>query len=90
MLLPRTTLCNLIEIQKPRWKERVVGIATFRVGQHNAIEILAKGKDGKRYYPETFYASGDMIKQCEVQDLTTGGVRLYLVPINKLEPLERY
>lgn len=88
MILPRTTSCNVIEIRAPRWKQRVVGIANFRVGTHNAIDITAVGKDGKRYYPETLYGSGEMITKCEMQTLPSG-VKLYLVPIGNLEPLER-
>lgn len=88
MQLARDTVCNKIEIRMPRWKQRVVGIATFRVGHHNAIEITATGKDGNRYYPETLYGSGDMIRACEQQTLPSG-VTLYLVPIDKLETLER-
>ncbi len=83
MKLARDTVANKIEIKAPRWKQRVVGIATFRVGTHNEIEILATGKDGKRYYPETFYASGDQIKTCETQTLPSG------VPISQLDLLER-
>lgn len=88
MLLNRTTPCNMIEIRKPRWKERVVGIAKFRVGVHNAIDITLADKTGKRYYPNTLYGSGEMIRSCETQTLPSGVV-LYLVPINNLEPLER-
>lgn len=72
----------------PRWKQRVVGIASYRVKNHNAIDIMATDKEGKRYYPDTYYASGKMIKSCETQNLDDGTV-LYLVPISKLEPLER-
>ena len=88
MILPRTTVCNKIEIKMPRWKQRVVGIAAYRVGTHNAIDIMAKGKDGKRYFPDTLYASGDLIRSGEQQVLSQG-TTLYLVPISKLEPLER-
>jgi hypothetical protein len=88
MILSRLTSCNQIEIRMPRWKKRVVGVASYRVGTHNVIDIVAKGKDGKRYYPEALYGSGDMIRECETQTLR-GGVKLFLVPISNLEPLER-
>lgn len=88
MILSRTTPVNKIEIRMPRWKQRVVGVASFRVGQHNEIDIIAKGKDGERYYPEPLYGSGEMIRKCEVQTLPSG-VKLYLVPIANLETLER-
>lgn len=88
MQLARSTPCNVIEIRAPRWKQRVVGIANFRVGMHNQINITAKGKDGNLYYPEPLYASGDTIRACETQTLPSG-VKLYLVPIANLDVLER-
>jgi hypothetical protein len=87
MLLSRMTPCQEIRIKAPRWKQRVVGVASFRVGHHNKIIIEAKGKDGKPYYPEPLYGSGEMIQKQEVQVLPSG-VKLYLVPISSLEPLE--
>ena len=88
MILSRTTTCNKIEIKSPRWKQRVVGIASFRVGEHNQIEIIATDKENKRYYPNQYYMSGDKIRSYETQVLPSG-VKLYLVPINDLEILER-
>lgn len=88
MLLSRMTPCQEIRIKAPRWKQRVVGVASFRVGTHNKIIIEAKGKDGKPYYPEPLYGSGEMIQRQPVQVLPGSGVKLYLVPISELEPLE--
>jgi len=88
MKLRAGTICQAIEIRSPRWKQRVVGIASFRVGHHNAITITATNKDGKRYYPGEYYASGDTIRACEQQTLPSG-IQLYLVPISKLKPLKR-
>lgn len=88
MLLDRTTACNVIEIRSPRWKQRVVGVASFRVGTHNEIRITATDKDGKLYYPDTYYMSGADIKNHETQTLPSGVV-LYLIPISELEILER-
>lgn len=88
MKLSRTTPVQTIEIRMPRWKERTVGVASFRVGTHNAIDIIYKNKEGKRLYPEPLYASGETIKSCPTQTLPSGVV-LHLVPIARLEPLER-
>lgn len=88
MQLNRTTPVQQIEIRSPRWKQRTVGVASFRVGHHNQIDITYKNKAGERLYPEPLYASGELIKSCETQQLPSG-VLLYLVPISKLEPLER-
>lgn len=88
MKLDRLVPCSKIEVRSPRWKQRVVGIASYRVKEHNEIEIIAVGKDGRRYYPDVMYASGETIRACETQTLPQG-VMLYLVPISKLEILER-
>lgn len=84
-----STPCNYIQIKYPRWKQRVVGVAKYRVGTHNAIEITATDKKGERYYPDMYYMSGEDIQRHEVQKLPGSGVELYLVPINELEILER-
>lgn len=76
-----------IEINSPRWKQRVIGIANYRVKAHNVIEIMAKKKNGEKYYPDDLYASGEMIRKCETQTLPSG-VILYLVPISSLEAIE--
>lgn len=88
MKLSKDAVVQYTIIKAPRWKQRVVGIASYRVGVHNAITIAAKRKDGSLYYPGMYYASGDTIKSCETQTLPSGVV-LYLLPISKLEPLER-
>jgi hypothetical protein len=89
MKISRTQPLNHIEIKRPRWKERVVGIATYRVKEQNSIDIVATSpKDGARYYPNTFYATKEDIVKNEKQTLPSGVV-LYLVPIDTLEILER-
>lgn len=88
MKLGRFTPCAQIPIRKPRWKERTVGIASFRIKEHNAIIIEYKKADGTRLYPYHLYMSGDRIRQYPVQKLKSGVV-LYLVPIADLEVLER-
>lgn len=89
MKLARLTPCSKIDIRAPRWKQRTVGIASFRVKEHNEINITAVGADGNRYYPEPLYASGETITKCPTQVLQPSGIKLYLVPISELEPLER-
>lgn len=88
MQLSRLQSCSVIEIKSPRWKQRVVGVASFRVKEHNEIRITATGKDGNLYYPEPMYMSGDKIRTYETQVLPSG-VKLYLIPISDLEVLER-
>lgn len=88
MILDKDTACSRIEIRSPRWKQRVIGVASYRVKEHNAIDIIAMAKDGRRYYPDTLYATGEFIRSCPTQSVS-GGVLLYLVPIRSLEVLER-
>lgn len=88
MQIARTISCNKIAIKMPRWKQRVIGIASFRVGDHNEIEILAADKKGKRYYPDKYYMSGEQIRSYDIQVLPSG-IKLYLIPISDLEILER-
>jgi hypothetical protein len=88
MILDRTTPCSQIEIKAPRWKQRVVGVASFRVQTHNQIDITYQNKESKRLYPYPLYASGELIRACPTQNVKNG-VMLYLVPIDKLEVLER-
>lgn len=89
MQLSKMTACNKISIKMPRWKERTIGIATFRVGHHNEVEILSTRPDGERHYPGVYYISGEAVRACPTQTLKPSGVVLYLVPISKLELLER-
>lgn len=87
MKLSKTTQCSLFQIQVPRWKERVVGLADYRLSTHNEIHILAKDKEGKRYYPDNYYISQEKARSYPLQ--TRSGIDLRLVPINDLETLER-
>ena len=89
MKLLKSTACQRFDIQKIRWKQRVIGLAVYRVSDHNEIHIHEKSnKDGTLYFPDTYYVSGKVARSCEVQHLPSG-VDLYLVPMNKMEILER-
>lgn len=87
MKLDRFTPANSIEIAAPRWKDRTVGIASYRVSIHNVIRISYKRANGERLYPFPFYMKGDVIRSYPKQTLPSGVV-LYLVPIADLEILE--
>ena len=83
----RKTPMNHIQIKAPRWKQRTIGVASYRIGTHNKIEIMATSKkDRKRYYPETYYISGDRLLEYPIQKLGNGTV-LHLVPIADLDTL---
>jgi len=82
MIISKNTSCQVIDIWQPRWKDRVVLIATYKVGTHNLIRFSkAKSMEGD------WYLSGETIKQCPKD--YNGKIECYAVPISKLEPLER-
>jgi len=88
MKLSRTTDCSLIPIYFPRWKERAIGIPTYKIKTHNEIIIEYVKKDGTKLYPYPLYIAGEDIKQYPTQNLK-GGVIVHIVPISALEVLER-
>lgn len=87
MTLGRTTPAQLIEIKAPRWKDKTILIADWKVGTDNEIVITATNKDGNRYYPKSFYMSGDKIKSYPKQSHSVREV--FIIPISDLEILER-
>lgn len=93
MKLGRLTPANLHEIRKPMWSGRKVGIANYKIGQHNLIKILAKDKDGRYIYssdngesPATYYASGEQLNNAETMVLPK--VTLQVIPIGELDLFE--
>jgi len=90
MILSRTTPCQKFTIKMPIWDGRKVGLATYKIGQHNEIEILAKNSYGDRIYPRTFYISGDNAKTYPIKALKNNpNITIYEIPISKLDILER-
>ncbi len=81
MRLPRLTPCQHIEIWAPRYKDRVILLAKYKVGTHNRI-TFTKAK----HLPDVYYLSGEQIKACPLQ--TNGKVECYAVPVDDLQPLE--
>lgn len=78
-----------IEIKYPRWKERAVGIASYKLGREKTdIEILYRSKkDGLRIYPHIYTIKTSEARKCPTQRLS-GGVLLYLIPLDKLQVKE--
>lgn len=86
----KTTPMSYVPIKFPIWNggQRYVGIADFRIRQHNKIEILYVRKDGTRSFPNCYYISGADIKKPEHKVKTVkGGVKVYLIPISELEEI---
>lgn len=82
MLISKNTPLNLIDIWTPRYKDRVVLIASYKVKEHNKI-IFTKAK---HLQDKEFYMSGSKIRQYPID--TNGKVQCYAVPLDDLEPLE--
>lgn len=80
--LSRLTVCSTIEIWQPRWKDRKVLIAKFKVADHNLI-TFTKTKS----YPDTYYLSGKDIQQYPIT--SNGRIECYEVPLKELKLLER-
>lgn len=90
MKLSRFTPANKIEIKSPIWHDRTIGIATFKIGQHNEVHITAKAANGERIYPSPLYISGENARKYPTQAVRSNPkIKLHIIPINELEPLER-
>ncbi len=90
MKLSRFTPCNKFSIKNPVWGGRKVGLATYKVGTHNEIEILTVKTNGERVYPNSFYISGQNARKYPIEPVRSNpNVKLHIIPINDLESLER-
>ena len=66
-----------IQIWEPRWKDRVVLIAKFKVREHNTI-VFTKASS----LPGRYKMSGEQIRKYPLD--TNGRVDCYAVPLDKL------
>lgn len=82
MILNRLMTASKIDIWQPRWKDRKILIAKFKVGTHNEI-TFSKTKS----MPGTYYLSGETIKKYPLE--TNGKIACYAVHMDELESLER-
>lgn len=57
---------NRIEIFAPRWKDRKLLIAEWKVGDQNEIVITATKKDGTPFYPNPIRVSGEKLRSYPV------------------------
>lgn len=92
MTLPENTPAQLFNIRIPVWNggKRMVGLATYKIGNHNEIRILSKNKDGERTYPNPFYISGSKARSYPTEPVKTHpDIILYMIPIADLEVLNR-
>lgn len=89
--LPRTTSCTLFEIKAPVWNggKRRVGLAEYRISDHNEIRFLYKRKDGTLSMPGNFYFPGSALKEIDFERMNVKGLTLVMVPFDDLYELKR-
>jgi len=83
MLLAKNTPASKIIVWAPRYKDRKVLIAKYKVGNHNEI-IFEKAK---HLLDMKFYMSGQQITSYPLED--NGKIACYAVPMDDLFRLER-
>ena len=94
MKIPKYSFPTKHTIRKPMWNGRKVGIATYKIGEHNIITITAKDTDGRYLFsidggetPAEYYASREQLLNGE--DFKLGsGVHLKLLSIGHLDLYE--
>lgn len=82
MILSRTTPCQVLSIKQPRWKDSVVMLACYKVGDNNEVVFTHAPTMGGKYY-----VSGRIARSYPKQ--SNGSIMCFAVPLHELEPLER-
>lgn len=82
MIFPRTTPMQNIEIWAPKYSNRTVLLAAYKVGAHNKITFTRAKSMGT----DPYYVSGKTVQSFPV--VTNGSVKCYAVDLDKLERLE--
>ena len=76
---------QFFKIETPIWNERAVGVAEYKIGDKNLIEIMAEDKYGNRIYPDVYMADREQLMNGRVVYAEKGDVKLRVVPISELE-----
>lgn len=82
MILSRMTSTQNFTIKQPRWRDRVVLLANYKIGTHNSI-IFTETKS----MPGEYYISGANVTKHPLS--SNGRIKCYAVPLDELQPLER-
>lgn len=83
MIIAKDTPLQNIQIFSPRWHDRKVLIAKFRVGFHNRIVFDEKKSPTLK---GKWYMSGEKIKSYPLE--SNGKIPCFAVPVEDLQPLE--
>lgn len=67
---------NPIEIFAPRWKDRTILVADWKIGAKNLINITCKKASGERYYPNPIEVSGEKLREYPVEVKPYGKMRV--------------
>lgn len=82
MILQKSTPAQRIVIWQPRYRDRTVLIAAYKLGIHNEITFTkAPSMEG------VYYISGEEARKYPRE--SNGKLDVYAVPLDKLEKLER-
>ena len=87
MRLARLTPTNKHTIYMPRWHDRVVLVADYKIGIHNTI-VFPQAPT----LPGEWYISGMDAKAHPIEFMKTksgGNLAMRVIPLDDLEPLER-
>lgn len=66
---------NTIEIFAPRWRDRTVLVADWKIGMRNTIDITCRKADGSRRYPEPFVVDGAWLKSFPTEQVKGRTIR---------------
>jgi len=72
-----------LTIREPIWKNRSIGIASYRANSDLRINISYRDKKGKRLFPDTYFIKKDQIIKYPIQKYK--GIKLYIIPIEDLQ-----
>lgn len=75
---------NVLAIREPRWRDRTVLLADWKLGEDNMVII------DHRNYPEPFYISGAQARQYPLESKKSKNGKEFfvrIVPINDLVPM---
>lgn len=87
MLLPRLTSVIKFEVWNPRWRDRKVLLADYKIGTHNQVNF-PKAKS----LPGDWYISGKDAKTFPLESMQTKSgnkIAMRVVPLDALQVFER-
>jgi hypothetical protein len=78
---------NEIRIKAPRWRDRTILVAPWKVQYKNTIIIEAKRRDGSLFYPEPIVVWGATIGKCPKTPIQTRTGNTVLMHVVKLDDI---